>query len=68
MAHSNWHTRKGSIRDSLDEEKVQRAIDTLVSYRRPEVLGTVFLLWVTFLLMTGSLLLTIRAVLTFPLF
>jgi len=63
---SNWHTVDTA--GQLDEERVKRAIDTLLSYRMGEVLLMFGMVWITFLLMTFTLLATVRAAMTFPLF
>jgi len=65
---SNWFPTQGDAKKALDEEQVKRAIDTLVSYRRKEVVITLGMIWLTLLLLIASLLVTIRAVMTFPLF
>jgi len=48
------------VSESLNEEDARRFIDTLLRYRRKEVLMALALLWGVFLLMVFSLLLTIR--------
>lgn len=64
----NWHIRHEDAQQTLDEEKVKRAIDALLSYRRWEVLGALLCVWVTFLVLTFSLLVTVRLALGLPLF
>ena len=64
---SNWHTVTDEQK-TLTEERAKRAIDTLLSYRRGEVLLTFGMVWISVLLMTFTLLATVRAAMTFPLF
>ena len=46
--------------EALEEERVKRAIDTFIEYRRHEVLLTLAVAWGVLLLMVFTLLVTIR--------
>ena len=46
--------------EALEEERVKRAIDTFIDYRRREVLLVLGIVWGLFLLMVFTLLVTIR--------
>ena len=46
--------------EALEEERVRRAIDSLLDYRRWEVLLALGIAWGLFLLMVFTLLVTIR--------
>jgi len=47
-------------REALDEQHAQRFIDTLLHYRRKEVLQALVAGWCVFLLMVFSLIFTVR--------
>lgn len=63
-----WFANPNRILELFTEEKVKRAADALVSHRTREVFVAGACFWLVFLLMLGSLLLTVRAALTFPLY
>jgi hypothetical protein len=46
--------------EALEEERVRRAIDSLLDYRRWEILLALGIVWGLFLLMIFTLLVTIR--------
>lgn len=46
--------------EALEEERVRRAIDSLLDYRRWEILLALGIVWGLFLLMVFTLLVTIR--------
>lgn len=46
--------------EAFEEEKVKRAIDALLDYRRREVLLTLAIVWGVFLFLVFTLLVTIR--------
>lgn len=48
------------VSESLDEENAKRFIDTLLGYRRKEILFMFAVLWGVFLFMVFSLLITVR--------
>lgn len=56
------------IAEIFTHERVKLAADTLVRYRTREVLVAVVCYWLVFLLMLGSLILTVRAATAFPLY
>lgn len=58
---TSWFPNPRHISEGWDEEKAKKAIDTLLNYRRKEVLGMFALLWLAFLSGVFTLLVVIRA-------
>lgn len=63
-----WFPNPNRLKEVFETEKVKAAAETILSYRRKEVLLVIVYGWLVLLGMIGTLLLTIRLALTVPLF
>jgi len=64
----NWSFNFNRLREVFRTEAAREAIETFLTYKRPEVVKTIAALWGVLLVMVFTMVFTIRLALSIPLF